>query len=236
MLAGPDWAVVLDGATAPGEVESGCIHSVVWLVHRLAAALSARLTLASPDTDAAGSTADLLADAIGEVCAAHAGSCDLANPDSPSSTVAIVRRRGELLDCLVLADSPVAVVRHDGTITVVDDDRLAHLPGGPPYTFELVRRTRNRPGGFWVASTEPAAAHEAVTSTFAIADLAAVAMFSDGVTRLLDWYGYDWPRLLDAMRTGGPDHVIDEVRAAELRDPRSQRKPHDDATALLIIP
>jgi Protein phosphatase 2C len=228
VVAGPDWAVVLDGATAPEGVDSGCVHDVVWLVHRLASALSARLARGD------GETADLLADAIREVRAAHGDGCDLTNPDSPSSTVAIVRCRGERLDCLVLADSPIVVRRADGTITVVEDDRLAHLPGGPPYTFELVRRSRNRAGGFWVAGTEPGAAYEAVTATFNLAEVEAVAMFSDGVTRLVDWYGYDWPWLFDTVRTAGPDHVIDLVRTAERDEPRSQRKPHDDATALVI--
>jgi Protein phosphatase 2C len=228
VVAGPDWAVVLDGATAPEVVDSGCVHTVAWLVHRLAAALAARLA-SCPDV----STPDILAEAISEVCAAHTG-CDLSNPDSPSSTVSIVRRRGDELDCLVLADSPIAVRRQDGSIAVVSDDRLDHLPGGKPYTFELVRQTRNRPGGFWVASTAPQAAHEAVTATFEIVDLKAVAIFSDGVTRLVDWYDYDWPRLLDALESGGPDHTINLVRTAERLAPRSTRKPHDDATAVLI--
>ncbi|QKW20525.1 hypothetical protein HUT16_16935 [Kitasatospora sp. NA04385] len=32
--------------------------------------------------------------------------CDLTNPNSPSSTVAIVREHNGRLDCLTLADSP----------------------------------------------------------------------------------------------------------------------------------
>jgi Protein phosphatase 2C len=229
VLSGPDWAFVLDGATAPQGVDSGCVHTVAWLVHRLAGALGSRLARGSSDA-----VADVLADAIREVCAAHADTCDLSNPDSPSSTVAIVRRREDSLDCLVLADSPIAVRGRDGTITVIEDDRLAHLPGGPPYSFDLVRRTRNHPGGFWVASTVPAAAHEAVTATFEVADLADVGIFSDGVARLVDWYGYDWPRLFAVLGDGGPGQVIDLVREAERRDPRSRRKPHDDATAVLM--
>jgi hypothetical protein len=229
VAAGPDWAVVLDGATAPADVDSGCIHDVAWLVHRLAAALSAHLI-----TGATGSPADVLAESIKQVCAAHAGTCDLANPDSPSSTVAMVRWREGRLDCLALADSPIAVRHRDGSISVVEDDRVLRLPGGPPYTLELVRTHRNQPGGFWVASTSPAAAYEAVTATFPAGDIDAVAMLTDGVTRLIDHYGYDWPRLFDSILTGGPAHTIGLVREAERTRPGSHGKPHDDATALLI--
>ncbi len=229
VVAGPDWAVVLDGATAPAGVDSGCVHDVAWLVHRFGAALAAGLAAGGP-----GSLGDVLAASIKQVCAEHAGTCDLANPDSPSSTVALVRRTGGRFECLVLADSPVAVLRRDGSVAVVEDDRLLHLPGGPPYTLGLVRSQRNRPGGFWVASTSTAAAYEAVTATFDEDEVAAVAMLTDGLTRLIEYFGHDWPGVLGVLRTVGPSHAIDLVREAERSRPGAYRKPHDDATALLI--
>lgn len=228
VVAGPDWAVVLDGATAPAGVDSGCVHDVAWLVRRLAGALGARLAEA-----AGGSLPDLVADAIGQVCASHAGTCDLANPDSPSSTLAVTRRRGGRVECLVLADSPIAVRGRDGSLQVVEDDRLAHLPGGRPYSLEQVRAHRNRQGGFWVASSAPEAAHQAVTAALPESEVDQVAMFTDGVTRLIDHYGYDWPGLFETVRTGGPAHVIGLVRQAERARPIPGAKPHDDATALL---
>ena len=42
VVTGPDWAVVLDGATAPAGIDSGCVHDVRWLVRQLAAAVAAR--------------------------------------------------------------------------------------------------------------------------------------------------------------------------------------------------
>lgn len=57
-VTGPDWAVVLDGATAPPDTDSGCIHDVRWFVRQLAAAVAARMPTA------ALSLADLLAEAI----------------------------------------------------------------------------------------------------------------------------------------------------------------------------
>lgn len=229
VVAGPEWAVVLDGATAAGGVDNGCRHDVVWLVRRLAGALAARLAGAP-----SGTLADVLAAAIGEVREAHGGACDLANPDSPSSTVAMTRRRGDALECLVLADSPVVVRRRDGSVGVVHDDRLERLPGGRPYTPEQVRAHRNRPGGFWVAGAVPEAAYEAVTATFPAAEVDTVAVFTDGVTRLVDHFGHDWAGLVAGLRSGGPEHLIASVRAAERARPPAGVKPHDDATALLI--
>lgn len=236
VVAGPDWAVVLDGATAPAGVDTGCVHDVAWLVRVLAGELSRLLTggAGRPGGGSAGSLADVLADAIERVRAAHGGSCDLAGPDGPSSTVALVRRRDAVIECLVLADSPIAVQGRDGTVRVVADDRLDRLPGGRPYSTGLVRAHRNRPGGFWVAGADPAAAYEAVTASFPEPEVAAVAVVTDGVTRLIEHYGRDWPGLLAALRSGGPDQVIAQVREAERARPPAGGKPHDDATALLI--
>ena len=42
-VCGNEWAVVLDGATAPDGVDSGCIHDVPWLVRHLAAGVTRRI-------------------------------------------------------------------------------------------------------------------------------------------------------------------------------------------------
>ena len=229
VVAGPDWAVVLDGATAPSGVDSGCVHDVSWLVHRLGGALAGRLAAGG-----GGSLQDVLASAIEQVGRAHAGTCDLTNPDSPSSTVAMARWGEGRLECLVLADSPIVVRHAGGAIELVGDDRLLHLPGGLPYTRALVRSHRNRPGGFWVASTSQAAAYEAVTATFPEEGLETVALLTDGVTRLVERYGHTWHGLLGELRERGPQYVIGRVRDAERASPAAHGKPHDDATALVI--
>ena len=227
VCTGGDWAIVLDGATAPAGVDSGCRHSVVWLVRHLAAGLATRLVLCDE-----GSLADILAAAIRETAGAHADTCDLTNPDSPSSTVALVRARGEVVEYLTLGDSPVVVWNRDDTFTLVSDDRLAGLPGGRPYTLELVRELRNRAGGFWVASTEPDAGYEAISGTVPLAQVAEIGMFTDGVSRLVDWYGFTWPAVFSTLRTGGVASLITVVRAAERERPHPSAKRHDDATAV----
>jgi hypothetical protein len=227
--AGPDWAVMLDGATPAAGVDSGCVHGVPWLVRRLAGAICSRLVLEDGQA-----LPDVLAAAISETRAAHDAGCDLANPDSPSSTVSIVRVRDGRLDYLALADSPIVLRHRDETFTVVEDGRISHLPGGRPYSVELVRASRNRPGGFWVASTSADAAYQAVTGTSPVAGIADVGLFTDGVTRLVDWYGHSWPGLFSHLRAEGPRALIAMVREEELRSPRPAGKVHDDATAVYL--
>ncbi|GGK72688.1 hypothetical protein Sme01_07820 [Sphaerisporangium melleum] len=230
VIAGPDWVVVLDGATAAAGADSGCRHDVAWYVARLGTGL-ARGLAAGPETD----LRDVLADAIREVTGCHGGSCDLDNPDSPSSTAAIVRRRGAAVDYLVLCDSPVVLRGRDGTVRVIHDDRTEHLPGGRPYSAALVRSMRNRQGGFWVAAARPEAAHQALTGSVAAADLDGALLVTDGVTRLVEWYGRTWEHLTATAATAGPVELIIQVRAAEREHgaPRGA-KPHDDATAAWV--
>jgi hypothetical protein len=194
--AGPDWAVVLDGATHFDGVDTGCVHDVPWLVGHLAAALTEQLILG------AANLPEVLASAIEVTCSVHADTCDLANPDSPSSTVALVRSAGTAIEYLVLGDSPV-ILRTSDRITPVVDDWVDHLrPGGRPYTRALVRSKRNSPGGFWVASTDPYAAHEAISGT--VDDFTHAALLTDGVTRLVEHYGYSWADILKLLDKDGP--------------------------------
>jgi hypothetical protein len=226
-ISGPDFVVVLDGATAPAHLDSGCVHSVAWLVARLGAQLALPLLARSE-----APLADLLADAITAVRREHADTCDLANPGSPSSTVAMVRVSDEQVEHLVLADSPIVRRAPDQRVTVLADNRVDLLP---EYTFEAVRRLRNQPGGFWVASTEPKAAYEAVTGTTNRAAVELVALLTDGASRYSERYGHSWEDLVALLDTAGPKKLIDQVRqydaAADAAAFRGKR--HDDATAVL---
>jgi len=80
VLAGSRFASVLDGATAPPGIDSGCVHGVAWLVSRLGGEL-ARLLV----RDEAATLPDTLAATIARVRAQHVTTCDVDNPASPSS-------------------------------------------------------------------------------------------------------------------------------------------------------
>jgi hypothetical protein len=230
VLTGPDFVVVLDGATAPAAaagIESGCRHTVAWLVAKLGGHLALPLIGRSE-----APLPDLLADAIAALGADHATTCDLTNPDSPSSTVSMVRVTQQHVEHLVLADSPVVLRSPDHRTTLIADNRVELLP---EYTFAAVRRWRNQPGGFWVASTEPKAAYEAVTGTTDRADVELVAVLTDGASRYSERYGHSWDDLIELLDTQGPQALIDTVRRydTEAADGAFRGKRHDDATAVI---
>jgi Protein phosphatase 2C len=226
VLTGPDFAVVLDGASAPRvHVDSGCRHTVAWLVMQLATQLATPLL-----THSSAPLTDLLADAITAVRASHAGTCDVSNPDSPSSTVAMVRLYPDHIEHLVLADSPVVLRSPEGQITVHSDDRIDLLPDR---TLETVRRLRNQPGGFWVASTEPKAAYESVTGATDRAAVEAMALLTDGASRYTERYGHSWGELVDVLTTEGPRQLIERVREHDAVSTGSGKR-YDDASVVLL--
>lgn len=229
VIASNHFALVLDGASHAAGVDTGCIHDVPWLVRQLGSQVADTLL-----NDPAISLPDALATAIDGVRSRHADTCDLDNPDSPSATVALLRLRSDVVDYLVLADSPVILRHTNSDVEPIRDDRVDHLPD---YSLETVRKSRNAPGGFWVASTSTEAAHQAVTGSTPVDSLTSAALLSDGVTRLVERHGWTWTQLLDTLTTDlGPQTVINAVRAAdEQRDrlPTDRGKIHDDATAAL---
>jgi hypothetical protein len=248
IAATPGVVVVIDGASVPAGLGTGCIHGTAWFARRLGAQLLALLT-----SQGDHSPADSLARAIADVAALHADTCDLNHPGSPSATVAILREQPETVDFLVLGDTTVLLEEPTG-IRIVTDDRLEnvaavqhsamhqHATGSADHDSsfaELVteqRRHRNHPDGFWVASTDPTAAQHALTDTGPRDGPKRAAVLSDGATRLVDRFGLlDWPSFLDVLAKQGPDAIIQQVRAAEDSDPDGRRWPrgkrHDDASA-----
>ncbi|MFC3995028.1 protein phosphatase 2C domain-containing protein [Nocardiopsis sediminis] len=244
VVAGAGWAFVLDGATAPPGVDSGCRHGVRWLVDRLAQGLTAELT--APDAHRTP-LQEVLAAAILRTRAAHGPGCDLGDPDSPSATTAIVRATGDGLDHLVLGDCTVLLpgdagpddagsgIGHPGEaapspVIAVTDDRLEHLPGGRPYSRALVRAARNTEGGFWVAAASVDAAAHAVCGR-ARSPRRSFALLTDGCTRLVMNFGATWPEAWSLLESGGPESLVAAVRTAERDRPVPGVKRHDDATA-----
>ncbi|XRQ06237.1 protein phosphatase 2C domain-containing protein [Actinomadura welshii] len=225
VAAGAGWVVVLDGATAPAGVDSGCEHDPAWLVRRLGGRIAALLAMETADP-----LPDLVAEAIAATGRAHTGTCDLDNPDSPSATVSLLRRCGEAVQWFVLADSPI--VMDAGEVRVVRDDRVDRLPS---YTLEGVRKSRNSPGGFWVASTKPEAAYEGLTGEVPVEGLRRAAVLSDGASRLVERFGrMGWDDLLRVLDEEGPCELVRRTREAESSATGPRGKRYDDATAVLV--
>lgn len=242
-------AVVLDGAGGPSELPTGCTHGTPWYVGELGARALHHMR------DPGRRLASALADAIGDVTRAHADVCDINHPGTPSSTVVMARVTGNLVDYLVLGDSTLVVDTGRNIAAVSDrriDDvataeykRMASLPTGTPEhqaaRLEFVtqqRLQRNRVGGYWIASSNPDAAHHAFLGSFALDGGGRVALLSDGSTRFVEFGLGTWSDLLDVLGSASPDHLFDRVRAAEADDPAGERWPRakrrDDVAAVYL--
>lgn len=241
---GPGIFVLLDGATA--RTETGCVHGVSWFASHLAEGIKNHAPLGP---------AGALAAAISRTADLHRDTCDLSHPGTPSAAVAIVQVTGRIMRYLVLGDVTVVIDSVDG-IRVVSDQRVSRtataeraaadaMPASDPEkAAALVRMkhaelaVRNVPGGFWVATTDPAAAEHALTGDVPVSEIRQVAVLSDGAARAVEFGLYDWPDVLDVLRDAGPDALIRQVRGAEASDPEATRWPRnkisDDATAAYI--
>ena len=201
---GPDIFVLLDGATA--RTETGCVHGVSWFAGRLAEGIKERARLGP---------AGALAAAISRTADLHRDTCDLSHPGTPSAAVAIIQVTGRIMRYLVLGDVTVVIDSVDG-IRVVSDQRVSRtaaaeraaadaIPAGDPEkAAALVRMkhvelaARNVPGGFWVATTDPAAAEHALTGEVPVSAVRQVAVLSDGAARAVEFGLSDWPDVLDS--------------------------------------
>ncbi|MGW0807298.1 integrase [Nonomuraea sp. NPDC002799] len=222
----PTAAVLIDGAGIPGS-EAICRHGVAWYARRLGGGL---LSLLSHVRDR--SLPELLAEAIQQATDDHRDTCDVADPISPSATVAILRLSDHLIDYLVLGDSVIVLDRAADAPLVVSDPREviisqsyqpaieAAAKGGDEYHRLLreLRAHRNQPGGFWLAKDDPRAADEAITGSCPIAKLTGAVLLSNGASRIVDRFRLaDWPAVLAILASSGPAEIIHRVRQAEAR-------------------
>ncbi|MFI5593610.1 hypothetical protein ACIA5G_51900 [Amycolatopsis sp. NPDC051758] len=197
---------------------------------------------------------EVLAEAIHDVAARF----DLCPGESPSSTVTIVREHDGWLDMLLLGDNLVVL-----PTTIITDTRLSRLDLEPTrryrqrlaggFGFDAAHRAilrelqtqqaarRNRPGGYWIAEAEPAAAANALVRRFRIAEVPWVGLATDGAYKpmqhlLLD----DWPQLASAepevleqvLRRCEKWEAQDDPAGVDL--PRAKR--HDDKSIAIAMP
>lgn len=236
---------VLDGASAPDPAE----RDGGWYAEQLARELAARLD------DRRLDLTTVLADAI----AAVTSEFRLVPGSSPSSTVTLLRWDADRVDGLVLGDSPLVIFAGDTAEEVVDErlnrvapqqrvayhDRLARGGGYDEAHRELLRalvgeqrRHRNRADGYWIAEATPLAAGQALTRSWPRAAVTTALLATDGVSRGIGRAVPDWTAALRLVRDGGPEALLDAVRAPERADPDGRHwprsKPYDDQ-ALIVV-
>lgn len=248
VAATPHAVVVLDGVSVPAGMNTGCVHGTPWYVQQLGTRLLLKIGTEATEKR---SLPDLLAEAIEETSALHAGTCDLSHPGTPAATVALLRSFGNL-GYLVLSDSAVVVDSTEGIQVIQDSrveatavalsdavlatatDNVAHAERRRAMIAER-RAARNVPGGYWIASANPEAAHYAVTGSVQVGRTHRAAVLTDGAMRLHDFGLATWEELLDTLDLHGPVELIRQVRRAEDEDPTCikwpRTKTYDDATA-----
>ncbi len=234
-----DAVIMLDGASAFIPVP---VPASVYADHL--ARQIARLMDARPQRDLHG----ILADAI----AATVRDLDLQAGRSPSSTVIILRHAGEDADCLVLGDS-LAILAGQA---ITDDrlsqigpsireryrERLAEGHGYDQQHRQLLRelqheqaRQRNRPGGYWIAETDPEAADHALITRSPAASVPWAVLATDGAYKTMPQLGItDWSALRHASDQDLAD-ILTRCQSWEAsEDPGGQKLPrakrHDDKT------
>ncbi|WP_144876762.1 protein phosphatase 2C domain-containing protein [Microbacterium sp. 1.5R] len=244
--------VVVDGAGSPPELGTGCSHGVAWYATRLGS------TALGFGEDRDRSLVDALGLAIADVAALHADTCDLTHPGTPSAAIALARRTGEgsssRLEYAVLADCSVLIVgrRHAEVITDRREasagaefltagawspiDAPGHLDEIASY-MERMRAHRNKPGGFWVAASDPSAASEAIHGSRELEDAAAVVLLSDGASRPIDLFQNMTPEeLVTRLTVSGSTAFLADLRDWERSDPNGvtwpRAKRHDDASVV----
>jgi hypothetical protein len=238
--------IVLDGASAflPVDVDPGTYAGTLGEI----IARELRQTPLRP-------LVDVLRQAIEET----ADKLHIIRGAGPSSTVSILRDAGPTVDLLVLGDSPI----HYGTDTthhVLTDDRLSavapharqryreRLQAGHGYDDDhraslaalqrVERDHRNRPGGYWIAEADPAAAGNAITVELPRDAITWAVLATDGAADLIDHFDMGWRAIADydepALGT-----MLDRIHRWETAAdpdghdlPRSKR--HDDKTVAAI--
>ncbi|MBP2053167.1 hypothetical protein J2Z21_006158 [Streptomyces griseochromogenes] len=228
--------ILLDGVTPPRDGATGCLHSVPWFTARLGGTLT-ELTVSGRDL----TLSEILARAIARTAETHAQTCELSHPRTPQATVVLTRWSADTVEYLVLSDSTLLLRSPDGTVSAVQDDRLARLPRSALATDALIdARLRNKDGGFFTAAADPAVAARAVTGALPRREVRALAALTDGATRWTEkFHEGDWTALFDLVAKEGARRLVDRVRELETAD-REERaflgrsKTHDDATVVHV--
>jgi hypothetical protein len=96
---------------------------------------------------------------------------------------------------------------------------------------------RNRSGGFWAATSDPAVVENAIIGQVPVSEVVQLAVLTDGAARITTAFDLlDWQQTFDLLGRAGPTELVRRVRAAESADPDGPRWPRnkvsDDATVV----
>lgn len=159
----------------------------------------------------------------------------------------MVRLNGDVVDVLVLRDSPVIVLHADGTVREVRDGRLADTVASIQRPDGLADMTdarwitavtsfeqlRNHPDEFWCTSATPEAARHAIEWHHSAAEIDTILAMTDDASAGVDEYGVPatWHEAIQ-FAAADPAGLLALVHNTEASDPNATRWPrtkcHDD--------
>jgi Protein phosphatase 2C len=170
----------------------------------------------------------------------------------PSAAISLVGLAGGQLAVIGLGDV-TAVVEQPGGVAVFHNPRALQRElqqlNDPSYTPKRAREqarhrrltAMNKPGGYWILSTDPRAAIEARAASYAVTAGTHVLLASDGFARAIDVFDIEptWQALISNVVSGGRlADIGEQVRKAERADADRSAYPRismsDDATAVLL--
>jgi hypothetical protein len=231
-------AWILDGASSVSDgtpvTEAG--SDATWIVEHLDRALRSLAGDPAPLND-------LVAEAIGQTAALVDREWSGPPEVLPSAALGVVRHAGDHTEFLVLADVSVILRPEAGAQWFIDRrldvhnkpaaDAMEQALRDRAVTFEQAReRTKpylakprqsamNKPGGYWVASIDAAAAGHALTGTVDGAE--DVILASDGFMRALDLFGLVPDA--DALFERDFEDLAEQIRRVEHDDADTRRYP-----------
>lgn len=255
-----DAAWVIDGATGIGAALLDAPSDASWLARTADAALR---TLLAGDPDLP--TRELVRSVIlmcRDALAADAVRDAKGPHEHPSAAFTMLRRIGDTVELVSLADceviyrdaageaqrfSSTSFEEVEGRTLALTRELLAADPDLTPALLverlmpqlQANRTLMNRPGGYWVLGTEPAAADNLAVLTLPAVPGQRFALASDGFMRLTELFALATPAdLLDIGSDAEWEIWRDRLRAIEAA-PRSchlypRVKVHDDATFLTL--
>lgn len=242
---GDGWAFVLDGASSFTKTQPE--HDGGWYAERLMQALSAGLADTPERT-----TPEIVEGAIRVVAEAHGGT----EESCPTSTIALARWGGGVIETYSLGDSTIVLISDDKE-EVFSDARLADIArpireeyrsrlragcGFDEYHRQLLQDLqaqqlagRNQAYGYWIAGAEPAAARHGLRRERPLATVDSLVLATDGAVAGLrygvipTWSDIPGRDLNVTLRTTRETETSDD---SGVTWPRS--KSHDDKTILVV--
>lgn len=205
-----DAAWVIDGATGVGVPILSGTSDAAWFANRVSIALEDILR----DRPAIA-THDLLIETITTCRTAFESAAQRTTTDAaelPSAAFAMVRQIGESVEFTTLGDCRIAYRDEAGSAALfggtaiapfearsiaLADDLRRRDPKIDPVRLKIAmlprlretRRLMNRPGGYWILGTDPAAADHVEQVTLKTTPGDTFALASDGFLRLIEIFG-----------------------------------------------